>query len=165
MRSCSRSASPESRRLPTSASQVVAQRLRQLVLGHTGDVGLLDDVARVDVVVAIGRVPAAHDEEHAGLPAGIHDGAHRGDVMRPLGLDAGGECVEALLFQRCAGEAADRLAKAGTQAIDVEAGDLRRGDDRAFRDDGLLIGRGLWRGDQQSEEQSECTHALGESKE
>ena len=38
-------------------------------------------------------------------------------------------------------------------------------DDRAFRDDGLLICLGLWRGDQQSEEQSKCTHALGESKE
>ena len=34
--------------------QIVAQRLRQLGVGHAGDVDLLDDVARVDVVVAIG---------------------------------------------------------------------------------------------------------------
>jgi hypothetical protein len=34
--------------------QVVPQRLRQLGVGHTGYVGLLDDVPRVDVVVAIG---------------------------------------------------------------------------------------------------------------
>ena len=76
-----------------------------------------------------------------------------------------GELVEALLFQRRAGEVADLLAKAGAQAIDVEAGHLRRGDDRAFRDDGLLIGRGLRRGDQQGEEQAKCAHALAESKE
>ena len=151
--------------MPTSASQVVAQRLRQLFVGHTADVGLLDDVAGVDVVVAIGLVLAAHDEEHPRLPVGIHDGAHRCDVARPLGLDAVGECVEAFLLQRCAGEVADLLAKAGTQAIDVEAGHLRHADDRAFRGDGLLICRGLWRGDQQGEEQSKCAHALGESKE
>ena len=60
------------------------------------------------------------------LPGGIHEGADRRDVTRPLGLDAVGECVEAFLLQRCAGEAADLLAKAGTQAIDVEAGHLRR---------------------------------------
>ena len=40
--------------LADESLQVVAQRLRQLVVGHTGDVGLLDDVPRVDVVVAIG---------------------------------------------------------------------------------------------------------------
>ena len=121
--------------------QVVAQRLRQLRVGHADDVGLLD-VARIDVVVAIGLVLAPHDEEHARLSVGIHHGAHR-DVTRPLGLDASGELVEVLLFQRRAGEAADLLAKAGTQAIDVEAGYLCRGDDRAFRDDGLLIRRRL----------------------
>ena len=79
---------------------------------------MLDDVARVDVVVAIGLALAAHDEEHARLPVGIHDGAHGGDVAGPLGLDARGEFVEALLFERRAGEVADVLSKAGTQAID-----------------------------------------------
>ena len=127
---------------------------------------MLDDVARVDVVVvAIGLRLPAHDEEHAGLAVRFHDGAHRGDVAGPLGLDARGELVEALLFQRCAGETANLLAKAGTQAIDVEAGDLRRGDDRAFRHDRFLIGRGLRRGRQQGDEQSKCTHARRNSKE
>ena len=138
--------------LADDRTQVVAHLLCQLGLRHPGDVGLLDDVVPVDVVVLLGRVLAAHDEEHARLPVGIHEGAHRGDVTRPLGLDASGECVEVLLLQRRAGERADLLAKAGTQAIDVEAGHLRRGDDRAFRDDGLLIGRGLGRGDQQGDE-------------
>ena len=69
-----------------------------------------------------------------------------GDVARPLGLDARGELVETLLVQRRAGEIADLLAQAGTQALDVKAGDLRRGDDRAFRHDEFLIGRGLRRG-------------------
>ena len=69
------------------------------------------------------------------------------------------------LFQRRAGKIADVLPKARAQTIDVEAGDLRRGDDRAFRNGGLLIGRSLRRGGQQREEQSKCAHALGESKE
>ena len=145
--------------------QIVAERLRQLVVGQTRDASLLDDVARVDVVVAIGRVAAPHDEEHAGLAAGIHGGSHRGHVIRSLGFEAGGEYDEGRLLQRCLGEAADRVAKTGTQAIDIEPGDLRRGDDRPFRDDRLLIGRGLRRGGQQREEQSKCAHALGESKE
>ena len=98
-------------------------------------------------------------------PSGSMTAAHGCDVARPLGLDARGELVEALLFQRRAGEVADLLAKAGTQAIDIEAGDLRRGDDRAFRDDGLLIGRGLRRHRQQGDEQSNCAHARGKSKE
>ena len=68
-------------------------------------------------------------------------------------------------MQRCSGETADVLAKAGTQAIDVKACDLRRGDDRAFRHDGLLICRGLRRHRQQGEEQSNCAHARGNSKE
>ena len=126
---------------------------------------MLDDVAGVDVVVATGLVLSAHHEEHAGLPARVHDGAHRGDVVRPLGLEALGELVEQLLFQRCSREAADRFAKPWTQAIDVEPCDLRRGDDRAFGDGRLLIGRGLRRGDQQGGEESKCTHALAESKE
>jgi len=85
--------------------------------------------------------------------------------MRPLGLDTSGKCVEGLLFQRGVGEVADLLAKARAQALDVEARDLRRRDDGPFRDDGLLICRGLGRGREQGEEQSECAHALGESKE
>ena len=40
--------------LADESLQVVAQRLRQLGVGHAGDVGLLDDVALVDVVIAIG---------------------------------------------------------------------------------------------------------------
>ena len=61
-----------------SAPQIVAQRLRELGVGHTGDVRLLDDVAGVDVVVAIGWLAAAHDEEDAGLAIGLHHGARRG---------------------------------------------------------------------------------------
>ncbi len=117
--------------------EVVAQRLCQLFIGYPADVGLLDDVARVDVVVAIGHFLAADDEEHARLPVGIHDGAHGGDVSWSLAFDAGGKCVEARLCESGAGEVANLLAKAGTQAIDVESGHLRRDDDRAFRDDGL----------------------------
>ena len=118
--------------------QVVAQRLRQLVVGHTGDVGVLDDVAGVDVVVvAIGPACRPMTKNTRAWPSGFHDGAHGCDVARPLGLDARGELVETLLVQRCASEASDLLAKAGTQALDVEAGDLRRGDDRAFRHDQL----------------------------
>ena len=49
--------------------------------------------------------------------------------------------------------------------MDVEAGYLCRGDDRAFRDDGLLIRRRLGSGDQQGDEQGKCAHALSESKE
>ncbi len=145
--------------------EVVAQRLCQLFIGYPADVGLLDDVARVDVVVAIGHFLAADDEEHARLPVGIHDGAHGGDVSWSLAFDAGGKCVEARLCESGAGEVANVLAKAGTQAIDVESGHLRRDDDRAFRDDGLLIGRGLGGGDEQGEEQAKCAHARGESKE
>ena len=56
------------------------------------------------------------------------------------------------------------LPEAGAEAIDVEAGDLRRRDDRAFRNGELLIRRSL-RGGQQADEQSKCSHAAGKSKE
>ena len=87
------------------------------------------------------------------------------DIAGPLGLEARGELVEALLFQRCAGEVADVLAKAGTQALDIKACHLRRGDDRPFRHDEFLICRGLRRHRHQCDEQSDCAHAGGNSKE
>ena len=107
----------------------------------------------------------AHDEEHPRFATRIHDGANGGDIARPLGLQASREFVESLLFQRRAGEVADLVAKPRTESIDVEASDLRRRDDRAFRHRGLLIGRGLRRDHKQREEQSKCAHALSESKE
>jgi hypothetical protein len=107
----------------------------------------------------------AHHEEHAGLATGIHHGPDGGDISRPLGLEACREFVESLLFQWGASEIADRLAKAGAESIDVEAGDLRRSDDRALRHGRFLIGCRLRRDHQQRKEQSKCAHALSESKE
>ncbi len=91
--------------------------------------------------------------------------AHGCDVARPLGLDARGEFVEALLLERRTGKAPNLLSQAGAQAIDIEAGHLRRGDDGAFRDGRLLIGGGLRRHRQQGDEQCSCSHARVESKE
>ena len=71
--------------------------MRQLDVGNTGDVSLLDDVARVDVVVATGLCLTPHHEEHARLAVGFHHGAHRCDVPGLLALDAPDELVEARL--------------------------------------------------------------------
>jgi len=86
-------------------------------------------------------------------------------VARTLRFDARGELVETLLFERRAGEAANLLAKPGTESIDVEPGDLGGDDGRAFRHGELLINGRLRHHGQQGEEHSKCAHALGESKE
>ena len=145
--------------------QVVSKRLRQLGVGHARDVGVLDDIARVDVLVVAGLALTADDEEHARLAVGIHDGAHRGDVARPLFLDACRQFVEPFLFELRAGEVPDVLLKAGTQAIEIEPGHLRRGDDGAVGHRDALIRRRLRRGGQQRDEQAKCAHARAESKE
>ena len=126
---------------------------------------MLDDIARVDVLVVAGLALAADDEEHARLAVGIHGGAYRGDVARPLFLDACRQLVEPLLFERRAGEAPDVLLKARTQPIEIEPGHLRRGDDGAVGHRDPLICRGLRRGRQQRDEQAKCAHARAESKE
>ena len=112
-----------------------------------------------------GLALAADDEEHAHLAVGVHDGAHGGDVSRPLFLDAGRQFVEPFLFEFRAGEVPDVLLKAGTQAIEIEPGHLRRGDDGAVGHRDALIRRRLRRGGQQRDEQAKCAHARAESKE
>ncbi len=151
--------------MPTSAFRSSRSSCDSSASGTPRDVGLLDDVARVDVVVAIGFLLAADDEEHARVAAGIHDGAHGCDVTRPLGLDTRGEFVELFLFEGRAGKIANRLTQSGAQAIDVEAGHLRGRDDGAFGHRGFLIGRRLRGSGQQGDEESKCTHASGKSKE
>jgi hypothetical protein len=111
--------------LADDRAQRVAQRLRHLLVAHASDLGPLDRVASVDVVVAPGLVLTSDDEEHARFAADIHDGTNRSDVVRPLGLDARREFVEALLFQRSAGEIENFRAKARTQAIDIDPCHLR----------------------------------------
>ncbi len=123
--------------LADECAERVAEDLRQLLVPNTGEVRVFDDVARVDVVIAIRLIPAAHDEEHARASVRLEDAAHGGDVAWAFGLEPRGELVEALLIHRRAGELADLFAKAGAQAIDVEAGHVRRGDDGAFRHGGL----------------------------
>ena len=82
-----------------------------------------------------------------------------------LGLDPSPELVEAFLVQRRTGERLDFLAQTGTEAIDVEAGDLSGSDDGAFRSSRLLIRRRLRRRGQQGEKEAKCSHAGRNSKE
>ena len=147
--------------------QIVSQRLGQFVVAQAGDFGPLDDIAAVDVVVVIvgPLLLSTDEEEHTRVTARIHDGSDGRDVTWPLGFDPRGQFVELLLFQRRAGKGANRVPQAGAQTIDVEAGDLRRRDDRPFGNGKFLIGGGLRRGREQGDEQSKRAHARGESKE
>ena len=153
--------------LADERAQIVAQRLCQLLLGYTRDVGILDDVPLIDIdlLVALGLLLPAHDEEHPCLSVGVHDAAHGYDVAGALRFNARGEFVEALLAERRACERTNLVSKAGTQAIHIEAGHLHGGDAGAFRDDRLLIGGLLRRHREQGDEQCNCSHARVESKE
>ena len=89
--------------LPDERAQIVAQRLCQLLFGWARNVCILDDVPRIDIVIVVvspGLLLPAHGEEHPRLSVRVHDAAHGYDVAGPLGLDARGEFVEALLVER-----------------------------------------------------------------
>ena len=85
------------------------------------DLGALDEIARVDVGLAVLVAPVRDDEHHAHLAGGSAEDPNGGNQPRLLRFDPRGKLVEARAIERGAFEPRDLLLESGTEPAEVKA--------------------------------------------